>query len=65
MGNILRKIVRKKKQQEKLAYENHIYATWTPLPDYLWTDEVREIIVRRNNEQWKQIGNFLNEFKSK
>ncbi len=59
MGSILRKIVRKKKQQEKYSYENHIYATWTCLPDYLWTEEVREIIIRKNNEQWRQLGKIL------
>jgi hypothetical protein len=55
MGNIIRKIVRKKKQQEKELYENHIYSTWACLPDYMWTDEVREIIVRKNNEQWRGL----------
>jgi hypothetical protein len=61
MGNILKKIICKKKQEAKDKYESHVYATWSCVPDNFWNSEVRRIINKKNEEERKKIVDFFKE----
>lgn len=59
MGNILRKIVQDKKQKESKAYEDKLFMENCLLPDYMQSQEYKEMQFKRKKEGMLNISNFL------
>jgi hypothetical protein len=59
MGNILRKIVQDKKQKERKAYEDKLFMENCLLPDYMQSQEYKEMQFKREKEGLLNISNFL------
>jgi hypothetical protein len=59
MGNILRKIVKEKKQKENKAYEDKLFIENCLLPDYMQSEEYKEMQFKREKEGMLNISNFL------
>jgi hypothetical protein len=65
MGNILRKVVRKKKQDEQKAYEDKLFMENCLLPDYMQSQEYKEMQFKREKEGMLNISNFLKDLLQK
>jgi hypothetical protein len=59
MGNILRKIVQDKKQKERKAYKDKLFMENCLLPDYMQSQEYKEMQFKREKEGLLNISNFL------
>jgi hypothetical protein len=59
MGNILSKIVQDKKQKESKAYEDKLFMENCLLPDYMQSQEYKEMQFKREKEGLLNISNFL------
>ena len=59
MGNILRKIVQDKKQKESKAYKDKLFMENCLLPDYMQSQEYKEMQFKKEKEGLLNISNFL------
>lgn len=65
MGNILRKIVQEKKQKENKAHEDKLFIENCLLPDYMQSEEYKEMQFKREKEGMLNISNFLKDLLNK
>jgi hypothetical protein len=59
MGSILKKIVQEKKQKENKVYEDKLFMENCLLPDYMQSQEYKEMQFKREKEGMLNISNFL------
>lgn len=65
MGNILRKIVRQKKVDEKNAHYWKLYRMYAHLPYHLQSNEFIKLQAERNKKSMLELSNFLKELSEK
>jgi len=65
MGSILKKIVQEKKQKQNKAYEDKLFMENCLLPDYMQSQEYKEMQFKREKEGMLNISNFLKDLLNK